>query len=699
MIMQRILILYLLLSGTLSLTGQQVQPDASLEQALDDTVRLEDVTISVLPLRETYLEATGGIFTADTEKMQMRHQLTANDLINMAPGIYMAAGTYTTQRLVIRGIGSRTPYTTNRIRAYLDDIPLTTGDGISTVEDLDPASLGSVEILKGPSSALYGSGLGGVVRLNSPYPKADGLNLSVATDIGSFLTGRVVAAVQYKNERWAVTGGAGRSFTEGYRQNSNYTRNNGFLNARYFARRHTLTLTLSWVDLFARIPSSLNENDFLNEPWKAAENWNAIRGYEAYTKFLAGLKIESELGRKMKNHLILFSSAADPYESRPFNILDDRATSIGFREYVTWEIPAFQWSAGVEFFHEWYRWQLYETLQGTQGAMISDHQEIRRYGNLFTLAQWRPGSRIIIDGGFNVNLLQYSLQTLYRADSADQSGRYGYDPVFSPRLGISIRHHTHHYLYASAGHGFSAPSLEETLLPEGMINTGLKPETGWNMEVGNRGLLPGKRLAYDLTAYTIFLRNLLVTERITEDIFTGANAGSARNMGLELDVRFSLFPENGPSRNNLSMTLGYALSSNRFTKFEDDGIDYSGNALPGIPVQQLNALATAKVGGWKLSLHYLFNGSQWMDDANRHVYEGTQLVHLQGSWALETDRLPVGITLHAGIRNLFDQKMASMILVNAPSFGGRAPRYYYPGLPREFYGGVRMTFQGKRFRK
>jgi iron complex outermembrane receptor protein len=38
-----------------------------------------------------------------------------------------------------------------------------------------------------------------------------------------------------------------------------------------------------------------------------------------------------------------------------------------------------------------------------------------------------------------------------------------------------------------------------------------------------------------------------------------------------------------------------------------------------------------------------------------------------------------------GINNVFNQSHASMILINAPSFGGTPPRYYYPGMPRNFY--------------
>ena len=46
-----------------------------------------------------------------------------------------------------------------------------------------------MEILKGPASSLYGSGLGGVVRLISPYPQEDGFKASLSGEAASFGTG------------------------------------------------------------------------------------------------------------------------------------------------------------------------------------------------------------------------------------------------------------------------------------------------------------------------------------------------------------------------------------------------------------------------------------------------------------------------------------------------------------------------------
>ena len=48
-------------------------------------------------------------------------------------------------------------------------------------------------------------------------------------------------------------------------------------------------------------------------------------------------------------------------------------------------------------------------------------------------------------------------------------------------------------------------------------------------------------------------------------------------------------------------------------------------------------------------------------------------------------RKKINLNIITGVKNLFDEKYASMILINAKGFGGKKPRYYYPGLPRNYF--------------
>jgi iron complex outermembrane receptor protein len=661
------------------------------QNALTDTTELEEVSISVMPFRDKYLDATAGVFTVRGDEIRRENAPVSAALFNIVPGVFMASGALNTHRIVIRGVGSRTPYGSNRIRAYLDDIPLTSGDGISTLEDMDLLAIGNMEVLKGPSSALYGSGLGGVIRLNSPYPEMAGWETSLMAEAGSFGHRRYALTGNLKKGELALSGGFSRTASEGFRENSQYLRHSAFLHANRFWNKHRLSLTLSLIDLRSGIPSSLSEEDFMNEPEKAGGSWGIIKGFEEYIKLLGGLKLESKLGAKLSNQVVVHGNYSDPYERRPFNILEERSSSLGLRDFLEYKLESVKVGAGLEYFFEDFLWRTYETLPEAQGDLLSDQSEIRKYLNTFTYVQWRPSPFILLDAGLNLNILSYSLNTHYRIDSTEQSGSYRYKPVLSPRIGISFKHGKHIRSYASAGHGFSAPSLEETLLPEGSVNTSLRPEQGWNMELGNRGILLDGRLIYDLSLYAIFLDDLLVTERLSEDVFTGVNAGSAWNRGLEFMLRGKLYKEQDELDRNAGFSLSYHLSRNTFRDFVDDGIDYSGMELPGIPLQILRAELNGTYRGLSLRLFQNYTGPQWMNDANDLKYSAYALTDLQLGWEFNPDSLPFRLVLYAGIKNLFDTHYASMILINAPSFGGRPPRYYYPGTPRHFYMGIRLS--------
>jgi iron complex outermembrane receptor protein len=85
------------------------------------------------------------------------------------------------------------------------------------------------------------------------------------------------------------------------------------------------------------------------------------------------------------------------------------------------------------------------------------------------------------------------------------------------------------------------------------------------------------------------------------------------------------------------------------------------------------------------------SGKQYLNDANTLVY---------GSYSLLNARVNVQFTLgdkilsmlYAGINNIADSSYASMVVVNALSVNGSEPRYYYPGMPRNAYAGLSVTF-------
>ena len=66
-----------------------------------------------------------------------------------------------------RGFGARASFGVRGMRLYTDGIPAAGPDGQGQVSHFDLAGAARVEVLRGPFSALYGNGSGGVISLLS----------------------------------------------------------------------------------------------------------------------------------------------------------------------------------------------------------------------------------------------------------------------------------------------------------------------------------------------------------------------------------------------------------------------------------------------------------------------------------------------------------------------------------------------------
>ena len=131
---------------------------------------------------------------------------------------------------------------------------------------------------------------------------------------------------------------------------------------------------------------------------------------------------------------------------------------------------------------------------------------------------------------------------------------------------------------------------------------------------------------------------------------------------------------------------------NEFIEFTDNDIIYNGKKLPGIPSSVAQAgLNWEPIDDLLIQSQFLLVGSQYLNDANTGTSDGYFTIQLKSSYQISIPKLGE-IEIFNGINNLTDAPYASMISVNALSVGGNEPRYYYPGLPRHFYGGIKYFF-------
>jgi iron complex outermembrane receptor protein len=649
----------------------------------DSAVLLDAVHVEAYQVSGSLRSIPGSLSVLTGESIVLSDGTNMAASLNTLPGVNMQSGTYTTNRIVIRGMGSRTPYNTNRIRSYLNDIPMTSSDGVSTPEELDLQNLGRIEVVKGPSSALYGSGLGGSINLYTPVKlRNEG---HVTAQCGSYNTLKTHVSGSLKARGADIWTGAGLLQSHGYRENNQYWRTSLLSTSAWEHPGWSIDLTLLLMGVDAGIPSSVGKTLFENDPQAAAPTWKAIEGYKKYFKGMAGVTLANKLSKQLTNRLTLFARGNDSYERRPFNNLDDWSFGAGVREKLNLHTGKADWVFGTEWISEQYSWRLDENQE-----LVNENREVRNHLNVFAMAYYKPGPKLNVSVAGALNFVMYKLIDLY-SSNGDQSGRHTFPLILSPRMGINYTPLDFLTVYASAGHGFSLPSPEETLLPEGEVNTDIKPEQGFQFEAGTRIFLLNGKLEADGAFYWIELNDLLVTKRVTEDIFTGTNAGRTRHRGFELMLNSGVFSyQSFPGK--LSATFSYTRSLNRFISFTDDSVTYDGNDLPGIPDEtaflQLN-WAPVKLLGIIFDLRY--TGDQYLDDGNTLGYAGYGVCNLKVNTRFKIRRAGT-FNVYAGINNLADIRHASMLIVNAQGFNGAEPRYYYPGLPRHMYAGIQYSF-------
>lgn len=613
------------------------------------------------------------VSSIDQAKIEKLTEPTIEPLLNSLPGAWMQTGALNTNRISIRGVGYREPFATTGIKIYLDDIPLTNGAGESSIEDIHPLLFSGIDVWRGPSSALWGSGLGGMVHLKTKFPEENIWNAQV--QVGSF---NRIQTDHHISFRYGKNKTLGSVFhyqflnDDGYRDNNQYQKHS-FTWGQQWQNNRGLTIKsfLHAIDLKAYIPSSINEIDYKNNFSIAAPTWDAVNGNEDYLKYIAGIHAAYSRSDKWLYQAALFGTFFHSDEVRPFNILDESNVSFGTRHRYTISLNQHtHLNAGFEYFRENYEFSTFETLEGGQaGIKLSEQKENRNYANIFLQSEIDLAEKWILFGG-----IHFSLNTL-----SGQNVVANFPLAYYPTIGVNYIVMSNVSLSANISRGYSNLSLDDVLNSSGILTPAIVPETGWSEEIALLiGDLNSRHVRIGL--YHMDIDNSVITIRIADDIFEKANAGSSVHDGIEAGYR--LLPAN--SKFNIEGSYTYSYHRN-----PDNA---KPNELPGTPKHRTyHRLALRPFHSLECFAIHHFISDVFLNDANTAKADGYQLLNagIFYHWLLNENWK---MTFSCNVHNLLDSHYSSMFQINAPSVNGSLPRYYYPGKPRSVYGAFSIKY-------
>lgn len=677
--------------------GAQAAPDSAEADTLPrPAFEGEPVTVTVTREEAELQRLPFTVSALDGEEVRLgeRH-LSLEETLASVPGVSVqnrrnhALG----DRVTVRGVGARAQFGVRGLRMLVDGIPLTMPDGQSAVSNVDAASLGRVEVIRGPASALYGNGAGGVIRFRTREPADAALRVEPRVAAGShgYLQTRLQASGRPGGEGGAgYVLSAGRMETDGFRDHARAEmyRGNLVVRARPAPDTRVRGVVNAYDMPFAQNPSSLTRQDARQQPRKARSFIVDQGAGKELRQVQGGATLDHRWGEGGGLEATAWGTRREVWNPIPTQVIDlDRAAG-GLRTEVRGSerlagLPA-RWTAGVDASAQRDRRRESENeglaedgSRAREGELLIDQVERVLAAGPFARLTVEPSAAWRLTATARYDAYRFEADDRFLSDG-DDSGDRSLDQ-WSPAVGVSYAPAPDLTLYANASTAFETPTAQELSnrpSGEGGFHPELGPERLRTLEVGTKGERAGLR--WQLSGYLSEVEDALVpVERVTGEVYF-RNAGRVERKGLEASLAWRPAP-------GYRVRLAYTLQDNVFDRFETPDGDFSGNAEPGVPDHQLFAGGAYRTPfGLRAGVDVRWVDEFPVDDANSALNWSYEVVDLRLRW----EGAPGGgprIRPFAGVDNLFDVRYNGSVVPNA--FGDR---FYEPAPGREVFVGLSL---------
>lgn len=668
-----------------------------------DTIpALSEVVIQGYETNRKLLEvpvSAGVISARDMQKFSPVSMLPA---VNIVPGVRMEERSPGSYRLSIRGSLLRSPFGVRNIKVYWNDIPFTDAGGNTYFNLVDQNTIRQVEILKGPGSSMYGANTGGVVILHSnegnpdyPDETSSGHKLQAQLSGGSY--GMFSENLQWKYSNKKISSSFSQSHlqADGYRENSRLRRDvlqwNG---TAEISEKDKLYWLLMYADIYYQTPGGLTLQQMNTNPRQARPSTPVIAGAKEQkaaiynkTPFI-GVSNQHSFNGHWSNTTSVMFSYTDFKNPFILNFEKRYESNVGIRTKFTYNntfgIHAIKLIAGAEWQYNFSVINNYGNRAGVADTVQYKDKISARQIYPFIQGEWQIGGNIQLQAGASTNLFTYRYQRITDADDARK--RKNLNEQLLPRFAALYRIDKNISLFSSVSKGFSPPAIAEVRPSEGSIHASLQPEYGWNYELGLRGKLFNSRLQFDVVAYQFKLQDAIV--RRTDD--NGAeyfvNAGGTNQKGLEVSSSYLIISQSGRFLNTLQLLGSTTLNDFRFTNYQVNDKDYTGNALTGVAKNIFSIGMDIRTRpGLYLFSSFLYTSKLPLMDDNAVFAPPYRLLLARVGWAKKINAL--SINLFAGIDNALNQLYSLGNDINAAG-----NRFYNPASKRNYYGGIAINF-------
>ncbi|HBX7710950.1 TPA: TonB-dependent receptor [Klebsiella pneumoniae] len=683
-------------------------PLIAAAQAADE----QTMVVTAAPTTVSELDTPAAVSVVNGDEMrQAAPRVNLSESLGAVPGLQVQNRQNYAQdlQLSIRGFGSRSTYGVRGLRIYVDGIPATMPDGQGQTSNIDIGSVDTIEVLRGPFSALYGNSSGGVINVTSqtgtqpPTVEASSYYGSFGTwHYGMKATGAVGDGSHAGDVDYTVS--TNRFTTHGYRDHSGARKN--LANARLGVRINDvskLTLLLNSVDIKANDAGGLTADEWRDNPRQSprGDQYNTRKNTR---QTQAGLRYERQLSAQDDLSVMMYAGERETTQfqsiprapqlkpshaggvidlTRHYQGIDTRLTHRG--ELL---VPV-TLTAGLDYENMSERRKGYENFvmvngapqYGEQGALRRNELNLMWNVDPYLQTQWQLTDKLSLDAGVRYSSVWFDSNDYYiTPGNGDDSGDASYHkwlPAGSLKYALTDAWN----VYLSAGRGFETPTINELSYRsdnQSGLNFGLKPSTNDTVEIGSK-----TRIGNGLFTAALFQTN--TDNEIVVDSSSGGrtsykNAGKTRRQGMEL----GLDQQFGESwRLKAAWTW---LDATYRTNVCDDA-SCNGNRIPGIA----RNMGYASFGyqpeqGWYAGSDIRYMSDIMANDENTAKAPSWTVVGLTTGYKWSYGRMDMD--LFGRIDNLFDREYVGSVIVNESN-----GRYYEPAPGRNYGIGLNLAWR------
>ncbi len=681
-------------ASTVERTGEE-----DLRIALEPTlVDLQPVIISASRGVQARTDAPVAVDAISALKLEETKPTMLYQALNQVPGVHMVNLGSEQHSMSIRQ-----PLQYKALFVYMEDgIPIrpTGVFNHNALIEMNMAGIERIEVIRGPSSALYGSNaVGGAINFITPEPTREFTGyLNARVDNFGYRRSDFNASSTVGKIGFYAGGYLARQ-RDGWADHSDFDKFSLTLRADYdISNKTELVTTFTSNHLDTDMRGSLDSLNFYGRGYSSLQtftyrqvdatrlrstlshNWNE----KQQTAFSVSYR-DNAVGQlpsyRVRNDRSNAARATGEINENSFTSYVANLQHKAFLGFLDASITA---GLSTDFSPNTYFARFLEIDRNEDGqyvnfvdmdSSLTDYDIDLLNTGAYAQFEFTPVQKLRVVAALRYDRIDYKYDNHLPASafSGAPDETNGFNSV-SPKIGFTYDFGQGIGLYANASQGFIPPEVGE--LYRGVDVPTLKPATFDSYETGGWAALLKGKLYVNASIYQMDGRNEIISVQLDDGSSVNRNAGKTRHSGVEYAFVYT------PVR-SLSFRLGGTNAKHEFVRHEDGGVVLDGNEMDRAPQWIANAEVTFKpafLPGARIGLEWQHLGNYYLDAANTQEYEGYDLLHVRAGYQIRN------VEVWANLENMTDELYAN---VASKSRWGHS---FNPGAARNVVFGIGYKF-------